>query len=316
MSPRSRHLPRRSCLSVPAASDKMIAKAATLPADMIFLDLEDSVAFTEKRAARERAVAALRDIDWGNKVVGVRVNAWDSPFTVDDLVAVVAPTSARLDIVMVPKVQSPAEVEAIALMLNQLEQSSGLAAPHVGIEVQIESARGLVDVERICAASPRLEAVHFGPGDMAASLEMPVISGGGAIEDYPGDQFHYVFTRILVAARANGLQALDGPYFRIKDLDGLRSYAQRARVLGFDGKWALHPDQLPVINDLFSPTTEQFERACSLLDAYERATADERRGAVWFEGEMIDEASRKMAAKFVARGERAGYVRTGATRAH
>jgi citrate lyase subunit beta/citryl-CoA lyase len=315
MSSRSRNLPRRSCLSVPAASDKMISKAATLPADMIFLDLEDSVAFTEKRAARERAVAALRDVDWGDKVVGVRVNAWDSPFTVDDLVAIVAATSGRLDIVMVPKVQSPGEVEAIDLMLNQLERSAGLEPQQVGIEVQIESARGLLHVERICAASARLEAVHFGPGDMAASLEMPVISGGGAVDEYPGDQFHYVFTHLLVAARANGLQVLDGPYFRIKDLDGLRAYSQRSRSLGYDGKWALHPDQVPVINELFSPTPEQFERACALLDAYERATSDERRGAVWFEGEMIDEASRKMAAKFVARGERAGFGRAGGAHA-
>jgi citrate lyase subunit beta/citryl-CoA lyase len=301
---------------VPASSDKMIAKAATLAADMIFLDLEDSVAASEKPAARARAVAALRDIDWRDKVVGVRVNAWDSPFTVDDLVAVVTATSARLDIVMVPKVQTPGEVEAVALMLSQLEHSAGFESGHVGIEIQIETARGLADVDRICAASPRLEAVHLGPGDMAASLEMPVISGGGPVDEYPGDHFHYVFSRILVAARANGLQALDGPYFRIKDLDGLRAYAQRPRVLGYDGKWALHPDQVTIINELFSPTAEQFERACALLDAYEEATAIDRRGAVWFDSEMIDEASRKMAAKFVARGERAGLVRMGATRAH
>ena len=288
----------------------MIAKAATLAADMIFLDLEDSVAPQEKRAARGRAISALRDIDWRDKVVGVRVNAWDSPFTVDDLVAVVSETSARLDIVMVPKVQSPGEVEAVALMLNQLEQSAGLARGHIGIEIQIETARGLAEVERICAASPRLEAVHLGPGDMAASLEMPVLSGGGHIDEYPGDHFHYVFSRILVAARANALQALDGPFFRIKDLAGLRDYTQRSRVLGFDGKWALHPDQVAVINELFSPTPEQFERACALLDAYERATDVDRRGAVWFDSEMIDEASRKMAAKLVARGDRAGLIRS------
>jgi citrate lyase subunit beta/citryl-CoA lyase len=288
----------------------MIAKAPTLAADMIFLDLEDSVAPQEKHAARGRAISALRDIDWRDKVVGVRVNAWDSPFTVDDLVAVVTETSARLDIVMVPKVQSPGEVEAVALMLNQLEQSAGLARGHIGIEIQIETARGLAEVERICAASPRLEAVHLGPGDMAASLEMPVLSGGGHIDEYPGDHFHYVFSRILVAARANALQALDGPFFRIKDLAGLRDYTQRSRVLGFDGKWALHPDQVAVINELFSPTPEQFERACALLDAYERATDVDRRGAVWFDSEMIDEASRKMAAKLVARGERAGLIRS------
>lgn len=311
MSPRSRHLPRRTCLSVPASSDKMIAKAATLSADMIFLDLEDSVAPAEKEAARTRAVNALRDVDWGDKVVGVRVNAWDSPLTVDDLVAVIASTSGRLDIVMLPKVQAVGEVEAVALMLNQLEYSAGLASGHIGIEIQIETARGLVEVERICAASARLEAVHLGPGDMAASLEMPVISGGGPIDEYPGDHFHYVFSRILVAARANGLQALDGPYFRIKDLEGLRDYAQRSRVLGFDGKWALHPDQLAVINELFAPTSDQFERACALLDAYEQAVDVDARGAVWFDSEMIDEASRKMAAKLVARGERAGLIRSG-----
>ena len=287
----------------------MIAKAATLGADMIFLDLEDSVAPSEKPAARGRAVAALRDVDWQDKVVGVRVNAWDSPFTVDDLVAVVTASGARLDTVMLPKVQTPGEVEAIALMLHQLEQSAGFGRGHLGIEIQIETARGLTDVDRICAASPRLEAVHLGPGDMAASLEMPVISGGGPVDDYPGDHFHYVFSRILVAARANGLQALDGPFFRIKDVAGLRDYTQRARVLGFDGKWALHPDQLAVINELFSPAQEQFERACALLDAYEQATGVDRRGAVWFDSEMIDEASRKMAAKLVARGERAGLIR-------
>jgi citrate lyase subunit beta/citryl-CoA lyase len=315
MSPRSRHLPRRSCLSVPASSDKMIAKAATLDADMIFLDLEDSVAATEKAAARARAIAALGDIDWRDKVVGVRVNAWDSPFTVDDLVAIVTASSARLDIVMLPKVQTPGEVEALALILNQLEQSAGLACGRIGIEIQIETARGLVEVERICSASSRLEAVHLGPGDMAASLEMPVISGGVHVLEYPGDHFHYVFSRILVAARAHGLQALDGPYFRIKDLQGLRDYTQRSRVLGFDGKWALHPDQVAIINELFSPTPEQFERACALLDAYEQATAVDGRGAIWFDSEMIDEASRKMAAKFVARGERAGLIRSGTTRA-
>src|SRR5688572_8271881 len=150
MSIRSRHLPRRSCLSVPASSDKMIAKAATLAADMIFLDLEDSVAPSEKPAARARAIAALRDIDWHDKVVGVRVNAWDSPFTVDDLVAVVTATSARLDIVMVPKVQTAGEVEAVALMLRQLEHAAGLDSGHVGIEIQIETASGLVEVDHIC----------------------------------------------------------------------------------------------------------------------------------------------------------------------
>ena len=311
MSPRTRDLPRRSCLSVPASSDKMIAKATTLAADMIFLDLEDSVASSEKAAARARAVEAIGSADWGDKVVGVRVNAWDSPHTVADLLAVASPAAARLDIVMLPKAQSGAEVIALDLVLTQLEHAARLPAGSIGIEVQIETARGLLEVERICAASPRLEAVHLGPGDMTASLEMPLISGGVEVADYPGDHFHYVFSRILVAARAHGIQALDGPYFRIKDLEGLQAYSQRARVLGFDGKWVLHPDQICIVNELFAPTQEQFDRACALLDSYRAATEGDGRGAVWFGDEMIDEASRKMAAKFVARGTRAGRLRSG-----
>lgn len=288
----------------------MLAKAPGLGADMVFIDLEDSVAAGEKAMARGLARRALRETDWGDSVVGVRVNAWDSAHTVRDLLDVVAHAGPRLDIVMLPKVQRPAELVALDLVLTQVEHEAGLAPGHLGIEAQIETARGMLAVEEICAASPRLEAIILGPGDLAASMEMPVLSGGVQIPDYPGDHFHYVFTRILLAGRAAGVQVIDGPYFRIRDLDGLRDYTQRVRVLGYDGKWALHPDQIPVINEMFSPTVEQFDRACRLLDAYERATVADGRGAVVFEGEMIDEASRKMAHKFVARGERAGRRRS------
>jgi citrate lyase subunit beta/citryl-CoA lyase len=211
---------------------------------------------------------------------------------------------------MLPKVQSAAEVVALDLVLTQIERSAGLTVGHYGIEAQIETARGLLAVEEICAASPRLETVILGPGDLAASLEMPVLSGGVPVPEYPGDHFHAVFTRILVAGRAHGLQVIDGPYFRIRDLEGLRAYTQRPRVLGYDGKWALHPDQVPIINELFSPTQEQFDRAVAILAAYDAATEGAGRGAVLFDDEMIDEASRKMAAKFVRRGERAGLTRS------
>jgi citrate lyase subunit beta/citryl-CoA lyase len=164
----------------------------------------------------------------------------------------------------------------------------------------------MLAVADICAASTRLEAIILGPGDLAASMEMPSLTGGVQIPEYPGDHFHYVFTHILLAGRAHGLQVIDGPYFRIRDLDGLRDYAQRTRVLGYDGKWALHPDQVPIINELFSPTQEQFDRATALLATYEQSTSVDGRGAVLFDGEMIDEASRKMATKFVTRGLRAG----------
>jgi citrate lyase subunit beta/citryl-CoA lyase len=288
----------------------MISKAMGVAADMVFFDLEDSVAPAEKPAARAVAAKAVREGAWGDKVVGIRLNAWDSPFTLADLCDAVAHAGRRLDTVVLPKVQRAADVVALDLVLAQIEQQASLPVGHIGIEAQIESARGLLAVADICAASARLETVILGPGDLAASLEMPVLSGGVHIAEYPGDHFHSVFVSILVAGRANGLQVIDGPYFRIGDLDGLRDYTHRPQVLGYDGKWAIHPEQVPVLNDMFSPTQEQFDRAVALLEAYEQATQQDRRGAVLFEGEMIDEASRKMAAKFVARGERAGRVRS------
>jgi citrate lyase subunit beta/citryl-CoA lyase len=284
----------------------MLAKATGVAADMAFVDLEDSVAPAEKASARVNARRALQELDWGDRVVCVRVNAWDSPWTLGDLTDVVAHAGERLDTVMLPKVQSAAEVVALDLVLGQIERVAGLPVGHYGIEAQIETAKGMLAVHEICASSPRLETVILGPGDLAASMEMPVLSGGVQIPEYPGDHFHYVFTHILLAGRANGLQVIDGPYFRVRDLEGLRDYAQRTRVLGYDGKWALHPDQVPVINEVFSPTQEQFDRASALLAAYEQSTTVDGRGAVLFEDEMIDEASRKMAAKFVARGRRAG----------
>jgi citrate lyase subunit beta/citryl-CoA lyase len=165
-------------------------------------------------------------------------------------------------------------------------------------------------VEEICAASPRLETIIFGPADFAASMEMPVLTGGVAIPEYPGDHFNYVFSKILMAGRANGLQVIDGPFLKVRELDSLREFSQRTRVLGYDGKWALTPDQVGVLNEVYSPTQEQFDRAWDILDAYRKATEHDRSGAVMFGDEMIDEASRKMATKFVTRGERAGLLRS------
>ena len=309
MSERSRQLPRRSCLSVPGSSPKMLAKAPGLGADMVFLDLEDSVAPLEKEAARDNVVKAINEQDWGDVVLCVRVNAWDTKWTYRDVVHVVENASERLDELMLPKVQCAADVEALDRLLTQIEATTGRAG-RVGIEPQIETARGLINVEEICAASDRLETIVFGPADFAASTEMPVLTGGVQIPEYPGDHFHYVFAKILMAGRANDLQVIDGPYLKIRDLDGLRDYAMRTRILGYDGKWALHPDQVRVINEVFTPTQEQFDRAVDILDAYEKATMEERRGAVMFGDEMIDEASRKMATKFVTRGERAGLTRS------
>jgi citrate lyase subunit beta/citryl-CoA lyase len=277
---------------------------------MTFLDLEDSVAPNEKVAARAKVVNAIKTQAWDERVLCVRVNAWDTAWTYGDVIEVVGNAGTRLDEVMLPKVQSAAEVVALDLLLTQVEKNSGLPVGHIGIEAQIETARGLINVDDICAASPRLEAIIFGPADFAASIEMPVLTGGVAIPEYPGDHFHYVFSRILMAGRANGLQVIDGPFLKVRDLDALREFAMRTRMLGYDGKWALTPDQALVLNEVYSPTQEQFDRAWDILEAYRVATDENKTGAVMFGDEMIDEASRKMATKFLSRGTRAGLTRS------
>jgi len=238
------------------------------------------------------------------------VNAWDTKWTYRDVIAIVEGAGERLDEIMLPKVQQASDVIALDMLLTQIEETIGREGT-IGIEAQIETAQGLINVEEICKASPRMETIVFGPADFAASTEMPVLTGGVQIPEYPGDHFHYVFAKILMAGRAAGLQVIDGPFLKIKDTDALRDYAMRTRILGYDGKWALHPDQVAVINEVFTPTQEQYDHAHDILEAYEKATTEgDRRGAVMFGDEMIDEASRKMALKFVSRGERAGMSRS------
>ena len=297
-------------MSSPGSNERFLAKAPTVPADMSFLDLEDSVAPLEKESARAKVADAIKNLPWDDRVLCVRVNAWDTEWTYGDVIEVVSNAGERLDELMLPKVQTAAEVVALDLLVTQVEKKAGLPVGHIGIEAQIETTRGLINVEEICAASPRLETIIFGPADFAASMEMPVLTGGVAIPEYPGDHFNYVFSKILMAGRANGLQVIDGPFLKIRELDSLREFSQRTRVLGYDGKWALTPDQVVVLNEVYSPTQEQFDRAWDILDAYRRATEDDRTGAVMFGDEMIDEASRKMATKFVTRGERAGLSRS------
>jgi citrate lyase subunit beta/citryl-CoA lyase len=295
---------------VPGSSEKFLSKAPTLGADMFFLDLEDAVAPLEKESSRSRVVKAIREQDWGDAVLCVRVNAWDTRWTYGDVIDVVGQAGERLDEIMMPKVQNAAQVVAMDLLLTQVELNHGLPPGHIGIEAQIETAQGLIHVEEICAASPRVETVILGPVDMSASMGMPSLSGGLQIPEYPGDYFHYVFMKILMAGRANGLQVIDGPYVKVRDPDGFRDYAQRAQILGYDGKWSLHPDQIPILNEVFSPTQEQFDKASDVLDSYRQATEGDRKGAVMFGEEMIDEASRKVAVMLVAKGTRAGMART------
>jgi citrate lyase subunit beta/citryl-CoA lyase len=292
---------RRSCLAVPASSAKMLAKAATLPADQVFLDLEDAVAPLEKNdTTRQNVVDALNDQEWLATTRVVRVNDVTTRWCFRDIVYIVERAGASLDCIMLPKVESAGDVQFADRLLSQLEAELGLTR-RIGLEVQIESPLGLVNIERIGQASSRIETLIFGPGDFAASVGMPQLSVGATEPDYGGDQWHYVLWRILTTARAFGAQAIDGPYARIRDPDGFRTVARRSQLLGFDGKWALHPHQIALCNEIYSPTTAEHERAVRILDAYELATRTDRRGAVVFEGEMIDEASRKMAQQVVAR---------------
>jgi citrate lyase subunit beta/citryl-CoA lyase len=286
----------------------MLAKAPGLPADEVFLDLEDSVAPDAKDEARAAVAAALRAGDWRGKTVGVRVNAVGTRWCYRDIIDVVPAAGQHIDCVLVPKVESATDVTFVASLLHMVEQDARLTR-QVGIEAQIESAPGLRAVDEIAGASSRLETLVFGPGDMAASLGMPSLTIGESAPGYPGDQWHAVLMTILVAARAAGLQAIDGPFGRIRDSAGLKASAARAYRLGYDGKWVLHPGQIPVVNEVFTPGQDEFDNALVLLAAYERATGA-RTGAVSFGTEMIDEASRKMAERLAIRGRAAGLTPT------
>ena len=309
MSKRSRDLPRRSCLSTPGSSERFLAKAPTATTDFSFLDLEDSVAPNEKVAARAKVAQAIRTLEWDDRVLCVRVNAWDTEWTYRDVIEVVEGASERLDELMLPKVETAADVIALDHLLTQIEKVTGRQS-RVGIEAQIETAQGLINVEEICAASPRLESIVFGPADFAASIGMPVTTIDETIHHAPSNPFSYVFAKILMAGRANDLNVIDGPFLKVRDLEALRFAAGISASYGFDGKWALTPDQAIVLNEVYSPSQELFDKSFDILDAYRFATETRRTGAVMFGDEMIDEASAKIANSFVARGERSGMKRT------
>jgi citrate lyase subunit beta / citryl-CoA lyase len=303
---------RRSCLAVPGSNPKMLDKAQGLPADQVFLDLEDAVAPLAKPSARKNIVAALRDGDWTGKARVVRVNDLTTQWTYQDVIELVEGAGGYLDAIMLPKVQEAAHVRWLDLTLTQLEKSLGLPVGGIGIEAQIENAKGLVNVDEIAAASPRLETIIFGPADFMASINMKSLVVGALHPDYPGDQYHYILMRILMAARTHDLQAIDGPYLQIRDVDGFRDVARRSAALGFDGKWVLHPGQIDAANEVYSPSQQDYDHAELILDAYEHFTSEAggRLGAVMLGDEMIDEASRKMALVIAAKGRAAGLART------
>ena len=298
-------------MSVPASSERFLAKARDLAADEVMLDLEDSVAPAAKEAARGLAVAALAAGGWDGKLVAVRINGATTPWAYQDVIAIVEGAPGAVDSLVLPKVSSATQVAWLDLLLGQVEQAAGVPAGRIGIEAQIEDAAGLAAVEAIAVASGRLVSLVFGPADFMASIGMRSLTVGGQPAGYEGDAHHYALMRILVAARAAGLQAIDGPYARIHDTEGLRQAATSAAALGYDGKWVLHPAQVDVVNEVFTPSASDYARAVRILDAYDRATKVDKTGAVMLDDEMIDEASRKMALMVAAKGDAAGLPRIG-----
>lgn len=305
--------PRRSSLAVPGSSVKMLDKARGLKSDQLFMDLEDAVAPLAKADARKNIVQALNEGGYEDKIRAVRVNDWTTQWTYTDVIEIVEGAGANLDCIMLPKVQNAEQVVALDLLLTQLERTNGLEVGRLGIEAQIENAMGLININAIAAASPRIESIIFGPADFMASINMKSLVVGEQPPGYDtGDAYHHILMSILMAARAYNKQAIDGPYLGIKDLDGFRRVAERSAALGFDGKWALHPDQIALANEIFSPKQEDYDHSEMILDAYDWATsaAGGAKGAVMLGDEMIDEASRKMALVVSAKGRAAGMKRT------
>jgi citrate lyase subunit beta/citryl-CoA lyase len=275
----------------------MAGKALASAADSVLLDLEDAVAPDEKADARKQVVHALKELDWRNRPTLYRANALDTPYFYRDVIEVVEEAGDRLDSVLIPKVQRPEDLHVAAALLSQIELAVGLEPGKVKIEAQIESAEGLVNVDAIARATERLEALHFGPGDFAASLRMPNRSIGVMDEwdeVYSGHRFHYAMQRIVAAARAAGLRGVDGPVADYRNEEGLRESCLVARSLGFDGKWCIHPAQIETVNEVFSPTDKEIEWARKVVAAYEEANVAGT-GAISVEGQMIDAASIKMA---------------------
>jgi citrate lyase subunit beta/citryl-CoA lyase len=296
---------QRSELAVPGSSEKMIARAAESDADYVFLDLEDAVPLGDKLTARANVIRALKEIDWrsSGKTISVRVNGVDTPYMYRDLIEVMEQAGDRLDTILVPKVGVPADLYLCEAIMQQIEMGNGIKQP-VGLEALIETALGMANVEAIAReGSPRLEALHFGVADYAASNKARTVSIGGLNPDYPGDQWHAALSRMTVACRAYGLRPIDGPFGDFSDDEGYVAAAKRAAALGLEGKWAIHPSQIALANEVFSPTDEETRRAEQILAALEEA-ARIGKGAAQLDGKMIDAASARMAENVIAINKR------------
>lgn len=286
----------RSVLSVPGGNARMIEKALASEADLVMLDLEDATAPDCKAEARLVVINAMRNGNWRGRPRTFRCNGFETQWTYRDLVEVLQGCACAVDRIVLPKVGGTAEVRAAALIVRQLEQEFRRSDP-IRLDVQIESAAGLIWCEEIARSDPRVVALTFGPGDFAASAGFP-LAGIGLVDQwdaaYDGHRWHYPMSRISIAAHAAGIDAIDGPFAAFRDLEGLRDSANRARALGFDGKWCIHPDQIPVVNEVFTPSKEEIEHAHNTLRAYREATAAGV-GALAVGSEMIDAANLRLA---------------------
>jgi citrate lyase beta subunit len=294
----------RSVISVPAHREKMVAKALSLDADVIMLDLEDSVPVDQKDEARKLAVSILHGANPGGKVLSCRINGMDTPFAYRDLVDIVEAAGQFVDTIVLPKVNDPAEVKAVDYFLTQIELRMGLDR-RIGLEPSIETALGMMRVEQIAFSSPRIEALVFGIADYSASLTMPGggISGHGERDPlYPGDRFHFALGRMVMAAKAAGVAAIDAPFGDYKDPEGLRYSCLASAGLGYDGKWVIHPDQIAIANEVYSPREADVVRSARILEAYERGRAAGV-GAIALDGKMVDAASIRIARVVRARWE-------------
>jgi malyl-CoA/(S)-citramalyl-CoA lyase len=306
----------RTELAVPASNPRFIEKAAKSNADIIFLDLEDSVAPPDKEQARKNAIEALNDLDWGGRTLSVRINGLDTHYMYRDVVDVVEQAGDKLDLIMIPKAGTPEDIYAVDMLLTQIEEAKGYTK-RIGLEMIIETALGMQNVHEIAAASPRNESLHFGVADYAASTKTRTTGIGGPHPEYHvltdpdadgrrevhwGDVWHYAIARMVVAARANGLRPLDGPFGNFSDADGFRAQANRASVLGCEGKWAIHPSQVDLANEIFSPSADEINKSKRILEAMEKAQK-EGAGAVALDGRLIDIASIKQAEVMVKKAE-------------
>lgn len=294
---------QRSELAVPGSNPAMFEKALASDADYVFLDCEDAVAPADKEQARRNIIAALNELDWQGrgKTVSVRINGLDTHYMYRDLVDIVEQAGQRLDTILVPKVGVAADLYLVDCLLTQIEAARGIGR-RIGIEALIETTLGMANVEAIAQSSARLEALHFGVADYAASCRARTVNIGGLNPDYPGDQWHASLQRMLVACRAYGLRAIDGPFGDFNDADGFRAAAERAACMGYEGKWAIHPSQIALANEVMSPPPAEVQRARRVLEALEEA-ARAGRGAAQLDGRMIDAASARMAENIVRQAD-------------